>query len=109
VAANGGRVGWRSAECSINCLQNTLQIPVNIAIPEPENAKARARQCRVAPGISQRMSIDIMLTTVNLNHETVPQADKIDDVSLARRLSSEMISALTPRPQMIPDLHLLRR
>lgn len=40
--------------------------------------------------------IEIVLSAINLDDETVFDADKIDDVTFAGRLTPEMKSALAP-------------
>jgi hypothetical protein len=55
------------------------------------------------------MSVKIVLSAVNFDNETVLQADEINDVAFAWRLPTEVISALTPRAEMIPDFNFLRR
>jgi hypothetical protein len=55
------------------------------------------------------MLIEIVLAAVDLDNEMMLHADKIDNVTFARRLTPEVKSALAPCSQVNPKFHLLRR
>ena len=48
------------------------------------------------------MPVSIVLPTVDFDGEPVTQTDEIDDVIVVRRLTTEMIAAFSPRPQVNP-------
>jgi hypothetical protein len=95
VTAEGGRVGCLSQH-SVYRLQHAQQIAINIAVPEPKNAKAGSSERIVSIFVTRAMFIQIVLTAVDLDHETVFHTHKVHNESLTRRLPSEMISALPP-------------
>jgi hypothetical protein len=48
------------------------------------------------------MRVEIMLATIDLDHEAMLGANEIYDVRTERRLAPEMESAISPRPEMNP-------
>src|SRR5207248_1936213 len=60
---------------------------------------------RVAP----RMRIEIVLAAIHLDDEPLLQADKIDDMAVARGLAAKVESVPPPRAQMNPQFHFLPR
>ncbi len=112
-AGEGGRRrrpgGGRFMQSAIDHLQNAGKIAIDIDIPKTKNAKARFSQPRIALNIACGVVIKIMLAAINLDNKPMFQANKIDDISFARRLTAKVKPALSPGPQVHPDLHLLRR
>jgi hypothetical protein len=108
VAAEGGRVG-AIAQRSINCFEHTREIVIDIAVPESQDTEARFAKPFVAVCIARAMDFETVLSAVDLDHETMLETNKIDDEILARCLSAEMVTPLSPRAKMNPYLHLLRR
>jgi hypothetical protein len=108
VAAEGGRVGRVSGQGSVNCLQHTVQILIDIVIPKSKHTKTRTHQFLIALAVVFRVTIEVVLTAVNLDDNVMLQAHEVDDIAFARGLPPEMISALSPGAKMIPNFHLLR-
>ena len=106
MAAEGGRVGWLS-QYSVYRFQHTGEITVDVAVPEPQSAKARPRELAVAGLIASLMRIEIVLTAVDLDDELMLQTNEVDNESLARRLSAKVIAARSPRAEVNPNFHLL--
>ena len=108
MAAEGGRVGCACAKGGVYCFQNTAQISIDIAVPEPHHAKACPRKFLIAAVILGFVRILIVLSAVYLDDQAVLQANKIDNESLPWCLPSKMKAALSPSPEVIPNFHLLR-
>jgi hypothetical protein len=106
VAAEGGRVG-AIAQCSIDCFEHTRKIAIDFAVPESQDAETRFAEHFIAVRILPAMNIEIVLSTIDLDSETMLEANKIHDETLARRLSTEMVTAVSPRAEMNPYLDLL--
>jgi hypothetical protein len=91
-----GRVGSAAAQSSLDGFQHASQVSINIAIPEAKSAKSRSEERSVAPQVAPTVRVDIKLTTVDLDNQSVLHANKIDNDVLARRLTAVMITPLTP-------------
>src|SRR5664279_846997 len=109
AAAEGGRVGVTRHQRSIDSFQDAVQVGINIAVPKAKHAKAGKCQRLVAFFVFGGMSIQIMLTAVDLYNKSVFHTDEVENVSLAWRLAAEMEPTFTPGAKVIPDFHLLRR
>ena len=55
------------------------------------------------------MLIEVVLSTIKLDDQSVLHADKINDEPAARGLPSEVVSSLSPGAKVNPKLYLLRR
>jgi len=64
---------------------------------------------QIALCVPPRMRIEVMLPAVNFDNEPMPQANKVNDKIIARRLATKVKAAFAPRSKMNPKLHLLRR
>jgi hypothetical protein len=97
VVAEGDRVGalLRLKRC-VYCFQHTREILVHVGIPEPQHTNSVAHEMPVAAAISRGVVVMIVLPAVDLDDQLLPQANEIDDVSVARRLAAEMKAALAP-------------
>jgi hypothetical protein len=63
----------------------------------------------IALTISRRMLIQTVLSTVDFDDELLAQADEIQNVTVSRSLSAEMVAAIPPGAQMHPTLYFLGR
>lgn len=80
-----GRVGaYSRPKCSVDSLQCTDQILVNVIVPKPQNSKSVAHKILIATSIFFGMALEIVLTAVYLNNELVFEAHDIDDIAIAR-------------------------
>jgi len=107
VAAAGGRVG-AAMQRLVDEGQHTFQIAIDLIVPETQYPEALADKMIVALRVTSGMSIEVMLTAINLNDKAVLETDEIYDIVIARRLAAEMESLFSPRTQMNPQFHLLR-
>lgn len=89
-------MGLASAQFCVDRLQHTVEIAVDIAVPEPEDSKTIVRKARIAFRVSYSMFIEVVLPAIEFDDEPVLHAHKVDDESFARRLPSEVKSALSP-------------
>jgi hypothetical protein len=94
---------------SINRLENAVKIVIDIAVPESKNFEALIREVTVTLLVARDVTIKSMLSAIDLDDHAFVQADKVQDVSIPRRLPADMKPALTPRAQMDPQFDLLRR
>jgi hypothetical protein len=90
--------GWGepSVKTASIVFKHTVEISINIAIPESKNAETLGRELRISANVANVMPIEIMLAAIDLDDEQTFHTDKIDDVTFAWRLASEMKSALAP-------------
>jgi hypothetical protein len=77
-------------------LQYACEIAIHIVIPETENAKAGAFERAVAISIARLMTVEIVLTAVDFDDETMLETDEVHDESFSRSLPAEVISASSP-------------
>jgi len=96
VAAEGGRVGVSLTQRSVNALKDSCQISVDVAIPETKNEETAIDQLAIAATIAFLMRFVIVLPTVNFNDQSMFEAGEINDVTGARRLTTEMVALCSP-------------
>jgi hypothetical protein len=96
VAAEGGRVGSGPLQLGVYRLQHTAEISIDIAVPEPKDAKTFVGKAYVTNFISSLMLIEVVLAPVEFDRQSMLHADKVNDKSVARRLPSKVISAHSP-------------
>ena len=87
------QVGGFRMKLPIDRLQHTDQVRVDLIIPEPQHLEAALCKNRIASPVAIRVSVEIVLTAIQLDDEVLTQADEIDNVMLAWSLPSEMIAA----------------
>jgi hypothetical protein len=96
-------------ERGLNRLQHAGEILIDIAIPKTKDAKIPAREIGIACRIAPVMFVVIVLTAIDLDDKAMPETNEIDNEVMPRCLTVKMESTIAPGPNMIPDLHLLRR
>jgi hypothetical protein len=71
--------GWGRGrfQSQANRLKYRLRLQQNIMIPKMQYAKALCAQ----PSVSRRINLRIVLTAIDLNHQAMGQANKINDVT----------------------------
>ena len=62
----------------------------------------------VASAVPAFIRAKAVLPTIDLDHQTRPQTNEIENISVAWRLAPEMKAAFFSRSQVNPKLHLLR-
>jgi hypothetical protein len=77
----------------IDHLQDTAEISVHLVIPEAENFEVTIDEMFVTPSVASGMRVEIVLTSVDLNNQTGPQADEIQNASIPRCLPPKVKSA----------------
>ena len=107
-AQRGGR-GPSVAERGEDRIQHPLQVPVHLAVPEPQDAKPIGAHRVVADRVAHGAAVETMGFPIHLNREVVPETDEIDDVATMRALATEVVSERSPISQSIPQLHFLWR
>jgi len=76
--------------------KNTLQVAIDVIIPEPQHPEAFTGKVTIARSIAPGMHVEIMLTAVDLDQDPVLETDKIYDVAVAGSLAAEVESAFFP-------------
>jgi hypothetical protein len=94
--AERSEAGWGGAQCIIDQGQNTLQIPVNVVVPETQYPEPLIRKIAIAFRVAAGMCVEVMLTAVDLDDEALLETDEIDDIAGARGLTAEMVSEPPP-------------
>jgi hypothetical protein len=94
--AERSEAGWGIAQRLVDHDQNALQVSINFVVPEAQSPEPLAGKVPIALRVAPRMGIEVMLTAVNLDNQTLLETDKIDDVASARRLTAKMESAFFP-------------
>ena len=79
-------------------MQNTIEIPKNVVIPQPQNYVPFAFQ-PTRPVLVDSLA---MMPAVDLYDHLLLQADKVDDVRPDRLLSSELRSSHLPVCEPVP-------
>jgi hypothetical protein len=100
--AERSEAGWGLSQRVVDQRQDPFQIPIHFVVPETQHSEPAAGKMTVTKGIAPSMSIEIVLSTIDFDDETVLQTDEIHDMTLARRLPAEVEPLLSPRPQMNP-------
>ena len=109
-AKRGGRGCRTLLQRGKDSLQNPFEISVDLGIPEAEYGESVGLpQALLALGVMRHLPMSSMLAAVDLDHEAALQADEVEYVSLAWRLTPEVIAAFAPAPEVDPELHFLRR
>jgi hypothetical protein len=83
VAAEGGRVG-AAMQRLVDEGQHTFQIAIDLIVPETQYPEALADKMIVALRVTSGMSIEVMLTAINLNDKAV-----LETIVIARRLAAK--------------------
>ena len=94
---------------AINRFQHSIQISIDVVVPESQRAKIPTRKTRIAFDVTAVVAVKIVLTAVYLDNEALAHADKINDVTLAWRLPTKVEATLSPRTKMNPQFHFLWR
>jgi hypothetical protein len=95
-------------QCLVNYGEDAFQILIDVVIPETQYSEPIRRECLIAIRITPGMSVEVMLPAVDFDDETVLEADKVNDITIARRLPSKMKTTVSPFTQMDPQFHFLR-
>ena len=59
--------GWGISQSFIDGQENTIEIAVDLIVPETKNIEAFVREVAIPSRIAVRMGIEIVLTTVDLD------------------------------------------
>jgi len=94
---------------AIDPLQHALEISINIVVPKTQDSEAVTLKVLIPAAVLRGMFVETMLPAINFDNQTVPEAHKINNISVARRLAAKMIATCPPRTQMNPQLDLLSR
>jgi hypothetical protein len=91
----GGGVRGR-AQRQQDSLNNAIQVRVDVRVPESQRTKTGAAKDCIAHRIVVRVKILAMLATVDFDHQSLLEADKVQVEADERRLASE-VKALGPQ------------
>jgi len=80
----------------MNQRQHTLQVSIDVAVPHADHPKALTYKVAVPLYIASGMGIEIMLSAINFDNETVLEADEIYHMIIERRLAAEVESPAFP-------------
>jgi hypothetical protein len=96
VAGSAGRVGSAAPQFKVDHFKHAVQVAINVIIPKAQNPEIGAREPRVTTHVARLMRRLVVLPAINFDDEPLAHADKIDDISLTRRLTTKMKPALFP-------------
>jgi hypothetical protein len=68
----------------VNQREHALKISIDVVIPEAQHPETLVSKVPVALDIPPSMLIEVVLTTIDLDDETVLEADEIDNVTVKR-------------------------
>jgi hypothetical protein len=105
--AKRSEAGWGIFQRVSNGRKHSLQIAIEVMVPETQSPETLPGKMTVALHIAPGMRIKVMLTAVHFDDQTMLETDEIHDMIIARRLSAEVKSLFSPGAQMNPQLHLL--
>ena len=108
-AAERSEAGWGLAQRLVDYRKNPLEIVINIVVPKPQHSETFYGEALIALCVTLGVSIEIMLSAVDLDDETMFQTHEVHDEIIARRLAAKMKPALAPRSEVNPKLHFLWR
>lgn len=97
--------GWQRVE---DGLHHTVEMAIDVRIPEPENAKPFAAQECVTLLIGSDTVWHPVLAAVRLDDDLCAEADEIDNVATDRGLSAEVIAARLQLAELHPQPGFLR-
>jgi hypothetical protein len=80
------------AELLNDSIHDTVQIPIDVGIPESQNAKPLLSKKSIAFGISPETIRQAVLSAIHLDHEALAEASKVNNVMSNRGLSPEVMS-----------------
>src|SRR5262249_24846095 len=100
--------GWGHSQRIIDYRQHSLEIPIDIVVPEAQHRKPKPGEVMIAFHIALCMRVKIVLTAVDLDDEKMFEADEVDDEILKRGRATEGESRAPPRSKVNPHFPLLR-
>jgi len=110
------RGGWPASGRSGGGIQgmhdafhHTVQIPIHVRIPEPQDVKSPRAEERVAFAVRSHTRLDTVLATIYLDDQSCAERDKVDDVAADRCLPPKMKSERLQFAQLDPYFDFLRR
>lgn len=87
LAGRGGGLQLRDDR-----LHNAFQIPIDVGIPESDNAKALfCKEC-IALSITPDAICQTVLSAIRFDHDALTEACEVNDVSPDRSLPAEVIT-----------------
>lgn len=102
--------GWGSCQNQQQALHYAIKICVYFTVPKSKNAKIMPRQIFVSRHILRDECTHSVLTTIDFDHQSLIEADEVDNKIIDRRLPAKMKSVREPkRSQTSPKLPLVRR
>ncbi|MGY2811004.1 hypothetical protein ACVIHF_007734 [Bradyrhizobium sp. USDA 4506] len=96
-------------ELDIDPFEHGIQILTDLRIPEPDDAISFPLQPLLSRTIALRHFIVIVVSTVQLDDESLGRAEEIDDVRANRCLPSKMRSVRWQLSQRAPQDSFMRR
>jgi len=62
-----GEAGWGGAQRLVDQRKHSIEILIDLVVPEPQDSETFTRKMFIARGVPLRMRIDIVLPTVDLD------------------------------------------
>ena len=85
-----GRSEILSFQSIENCLDDAVDIGIDIGIPKPDDPKSQTHQRGITQGILRCVSGKTVLAAVDLDNQSMLEAQEIDDVTTDGCLSTKM-------------------
>ena len=87
-------------------LHNTVRIPEDLVVPEPQHREAVTMQMGIAGFIAMSTGLQVVLATIDLDHEPGGPAREVDDQVVDRNLSTKMEAVSLQHTETSPEFSL---
>jgi hypothetical protein len=87
----------------VNAVHDAVKILPDINIPDPQHLITFGSKPCITRRVLCPVFVETVLTSVDLDHQPVFVANKIDNIFAERRLSAEMETLFAPAAQNMPD------
>jgi hypothetical protein len=88
--------GWGVVQRVIDQCQYTFEVFIDIVVPKAQDLESLLGEMIVTFCVTPRMRIDVMLTAIDFDDEPMFEADKIDDKTVTRRLTTKVKPSPSP-------------
>ena len=102
-----GRVGCLLKQFCVNHLEHTVDILVDIVIPETKDQIALLLQRDVTQVVKPFVFVEIVLPAIQFHNDARPPALEVGDVAADWRLTAKMKTELAKKAKPLPEPHLL--
>jgi hypothetical protein len=109
AAAKRRSGGWGRAQRQLNGLNNAVEVGIDVRVPEPQRAESRAAKNCIAHGVVISLQVLGVLASIDLNNQTMLEADEIQIEPQQWRLAAEVEPVRPHLTKLNPQSNFLRR